>query len=192
MAHSGDIIFARTFKEKSLAREWNLNKTELLYELTFLRLFIQWEKFLEQTFFRYLCGYSSSKGQQTMVRGFYYKTVLEAQAAVLGGQDYVMWYNPVRVVARATKFLSISTHQTVLSSNIARLEGMAAIRHRIVHEQEDAKNKFDQATNMFVGKRYKGSRPGRFLRDKVAIGPVTQRWLDLFATELLGLATQIM
>src|SRR5712672_2619521 len=43
-----------------LVQPLDLNKLELLYELAYLRFFIQWEVFLEQSFLRYLCGYSSS------------------------------------------------------------------------------------------------------------------------------------
>ena len=191
-AHAGDIILARTFKDRSLAREWNLNKTELLYELAFLKLFIEWEKFLEETFLRYLCGYVSTKGQQAIMAGSYYRTLSEAETAMLAGQKYVMWYDPNKVIARAMGFLRGSTHERVLASNSSRLSGLAAIRHRIAHGQADARSRFDQASRMFAGKRYKGSRPGRFLRDRAGIGPRPQRWLDLFANELLGLASQIV
>ena len=41
---------------------WHISRVELLYELAFLRMFIAWETLLEQTFYRYLCGYLSVGG----------------------------------------------------------------------------------------------------------------------------------
>ena len=111
---------------------------------------------------------------------------------MLAGQSYLMWYDPSKVISRATRFFIGSTHQAVIASSSSRLTALASVRHRTAHGQLDAKTKFDNATKMFAGKRYKGSRPGRFLRDKVSGGPIPQRWLDLFAQELIGLASQIV
>ena len=101
-----------------------------------------------------------------MVSGLpYYKSIAAAESAVQGGRDYVLWHNPNHVAARARRFFSSGLHETVVSANIMRLENFSRIRHRIVHSQTDAKNKFNAVAMALAGRRYPKARPGKFLRD---------------------------
>ena len=43
-------------------QEFTLPRLEYLYEIAFLRIFIAWEFFLEESFLRYMCGFHNSKG----------------------------------------------------------------------------------------------------------------------------------
>jgi hypothetical protein len=157
-----------------------------------MRIFIEWELFLEGTFFRYLCGYSSAFGAATLVSGTYFASLADAEAAVLGSRSsYVLWHNPVAVVSRSQQFFPASRHEVVVASSTARLENIAAVRHRIVHGQKDARLKFDTATMHLCGRRYRGARPGKFLRDWDSSSAPGKRWLESIGDELCGLASQI-
>lgn len=118
-------------------------------------------------------------------------TLASAETAVLGGQSYFLWHNPVKVVAKAARFFATSPIQTVVQSNQSQLEQLAAIRHRITHSQADARNKFDLATMSIVGKRYAGSRPGSFLRDIDMSSTPPLRWLENLGRGLQNLAGQV-
>lgn len=168
-----------------------LSATELVYELAYLRVFVAWEVFLQETFIRYLCGYRAAHGQEVPLSGTYFGTLASAHAAVLGHRQYLLWHNPTTVVNRAKGFLLNSQHEIVVGSATAPLERFAAIRHRIAHAQEHARREFDNATMTLAGKRYSGGRPGRFLRDWVpgAVPPV--RWLEAISSQLEGLASQV-
>ena len=167
-------------------------RLEALYEMAYLRVFVSWEAFLEQIFLRYLCGYTSTIGIATPIAGTgYLPTLSRAEQAVLGGNAYVLWHNPGRVVARCRKFFVVCTVENVVLSNIARLDSLAAIRHRITHAQEDARRKFDLATMSLAGKRYRGARPGAFLRDWDRSVTPSVRWLERLTLELDGLAAQL-
>jgi hypothetical protein len=61
LARAGDMA-AATPLGAPLRSEWHVARVELLYELAYLRIFVEWELFLEQTFLRYLCGYVSIGG----------------------------------------------------------------------------------------------------------------------------------
>jgi hypothetical protein len=103
----------------------------------------------------------------------------------------VLWHNPRTVIARARQWLSVCPHEVVIASHQAALENYAAVRHRIVHGQDDAKVKFDSATMALVGRRYRGARPGRFLRDwNTSVIPQV-RWLESLGSALSNLAAQI-
>jgi hypothetical protein len=78
-----------------------------------------------------------------------------------------------------------------LQSSAARLAMFAAIRHRVAHGQDDAKQKFNQATMFLCGRRYRGARPGSFLRDWDTSSQPNRRWLEVISLELANLARQI-
>lgn len=191
IAEAGEIAGAAP-RGTSVRDAWPYPRIELLYELAYVRIFTEWELFLEQTFLRYLCGFHSSLGAATMVSGLqYYKSIAAAESAVQGGRDFVLWHNPSHVAARSRRFFSSGLHETVVSANTMRLENFGRIRHRIVHSQTDAKNKFNAVAMALAGRRYPKARPGKFLRDKqVGVAP-TKRWISHIGEELTNLAGMI-
>jgi hypothetical protein len=192
LARAGEIARVNAIPGGLGSPRFDAPRLEYVYELAFLRMFVAWEIFLEQTFLRYLCGYvSSAYGPQAMVAGVYYPTLAAAEAAVLGGQAYKLWHNPIAVEGRSRQFFSLARHETVMAAARIRITHMAAVRHRVAHGQEDAAVKFDVATQYWVGHRYKGSRPGRFLRDYDTAASPPRRWLDTLGNELSGLSAQI-
>lgn len=170
---------------------WPVARIELLYELAYLRLFIQWELLLEQSFLRYLCGYSSAHGTFAPVTLPGPSTLAAARLLVFGGRDFLLWHDASRVVARAQRYLMACPHETVLASHAARLAQFSAVRHRIAHDHDDARLKFNAATMLIAGRRYRVARPGRFLRDWDRSVAPPRRWLETLATELANLAAQI-
>lgn len=165
---------------------------ELVYELAFLRVFLAWEGFLEDSFVRYLCGYAARSGQETMKNGHFFRTIAAAHTAIRQGQPFLLWHNPHKVIDRARYWFVNSRHETVISSIQGRLESFAAVRHRVAHVQAHSAAAFDHATILLVGRRYPGSRPGRFLRDWVPNVTPPTRWLTLIGHELSGLASQVV
>lgn len=169
----------------------HVKKLELLYELAYLRVFLAWENFLEQSFLRFLCGYRHSGGQESILSGNYCRTLSDASATLFGNRGFALWHTPSTVVTRAQSFFANGRHEIIVSSNQARLAHFAAIRHRIAHAQDHAKFQFDQTTMALCGKRYLGSRPGVFLRDWAPSSTPPRRWIDAIAGELFSLAKQI-
>lgn len=185
--------------DTAVRKEWTMTKLEALYELAYLRVFSAWEMCLEAIFHRTLCGYASAAGQETLLTGPYYPTIAAAEAAVLTitGKTFLLWHNPQTIVSRCRGFISSSggcpaVMENTINSNLVRLGQFSQTRHRIVHDQKDAKRKFDLAAVGLVGRTYPGSRPGKFLRDWDTSGPTRQRWLDTIASELAGLAGQMV
>jgi hypothetical protein len=190
LARAGDLSGAEPIGSP-IRLEWRVNRIQFLYELAFLRIFVEWERFLEETFLRYLCGYQSAHGGCQLVAGQFYGSLGTAEAAILGGRPYALWHDPARIIQRSQRFFVGGFHENVVSSNAARLSDLVAVRHRIVHDQSDARQKFDQAAMNFVGRRYGASRPGRFLRDWDASVNPPRRWLETLGVEITSLATQI-
>lgn len=193
LAETGEVARAESSPGSQTRKNLHHTRIEYLYELAFLRVFVAWESFLEQAFLRYLCGYTSvAAGSAVVTPGMSHSaTLAQAEASMLGGRDYVLWHNPTRVVSRSQQFFQSSPIETVINSSSARLESMAAIRHRIAHSQDDARRKFDIAVMAVAGRRYRGARAGSFLRDVVPSTQPPERWIEVLGHELQGLAQQI-
>ena len=166
-------------------------KIELLYEMAFLRIFNEWEVFLEESFIRYLCGYAGQIGPFQLTQGHHFPSMANATVAFLGGQSYKLWHKPQTVIARAQSFMVGSSHETVFSSALPDLTEFAAVRHRIAHGQKHAKAAFDQATMNLNAIRYPGSSAGRFLRDWNNSANTPIRWIHAITRDLKSYAAQI-
>jgi len=175
----------------SARSEWQTTRVEYLYELSFLRIFVEWEIFLEQTFLRYLCGYQSTHGTFAPTAGRHCVSLAHAERLIFRQRGFALWHDPAAVVNRSLQHLISCPHEVIVQSNSARLLHFAAIRHRVVHGQVDAKLKFDNATMTISGRRYHASRPGRFLRDWDISAVQASRWLEVVGLELVGMARQI-
>ncbi len=178
----------------SVRKQWRITRLEALYELAYLRVFAAWETYLEAIFIRSLCGYTSAAGQEQLLGGSHFRTLAAAQAAVLGTHSYLLWHNPQKVIDRCRAYFRPGgpcVQESTIASNLTRLEHFSHTRHRIVHDQADAKKKFDAATQHFAGRTYPSSRPGKFLRDYDASSP-PQRWLEIAVMELSSLLAQMV
>lgn len=185
LAQAGEVAL-----QSAISSHWHVARVEYLYEMAFLRTFIEWEVFLEQTFLRYMCGYSSVHGLFQPTQGQHCTSIAQAEGLVFGARGFALWHDPTRVTNRAIRFLTSCPHELVVQSNVARLQMFGHIRHRVAHGQDDARTKFDAATMFICGRRYRGGRPGRFLRDWDSTSP-GRRWIDVLSLELSGLAAQI-
>ena len=172
-------------------KELHPARLEVLYEIAYLRIFILWESFLEESFLWYLCGYSTVVGLANLINPPH-KTLAAARTAMLGGRDYVSWSQPTRVERLCRSFISNGLHELVVRSNRARLEWFALIRNRVAHGSPHSKIQFDTSTMGLVGRRYPGASAGRFLRDWVLGVLPIERWLQNIATELKNLTAQIV
>lgn len=169
------------------------NKVRFGYELAYLRAFAAWENFLEASFLRYLCGYCSSAGQQTIrVPHVFCATVSAAETLVLDGRRYKLWHNPRDVIGRSQTYFLNGRHETVLSSVLSRVDSFAAVRHHIAHQRRDTATQFDSACINLCGYRSPGSRAGSFLRKRVSHVSPSKRWFDLILSDLEAYAVQIV
>jgi hypothetical protein len=197
LAAAGESVRSAVPSSSALWRLWNVSKLEALYELAFLRSFVAWEMFLEATFYRCLCGYIPKAGTVStlgpvLLKGSVYPNIAAAEGAILGTQQYIAWYKCKSVIDRCQRYIVNGHHEATIVSHQSRLEKFAAIRHRIAHGQGHAKSEFDIATKSLNGKAYRGSRPGRFLRDWDTAAWPRRTWLETILDEFGRLATQIV
>jgi hypothetical protein len=174
-------------------KAFTFGKLESIYELAYLQIFALWEKILEESFYRLLCGYTSG-GNAIAFQPPYARaaSLAAAEQIVLNGRAYLLWHNPNVVIARSQKFLVSAPHELVLSSAVNQITRLAEVRHHIAHATADTMQKFHAATMGLAGKRF-GPRAGRFLRTYTThpVSGVQTRWINVLADELLSLSNQI-
>ena len=173
-----------------IRRELTSARMELLYEMSYLRLFSAWEGFVEETLLRMLCDYRSRLYTPSFQPGITRFTDLAAaRASLFRGRPYLLWYDPDDIQKRCRHYLTGSPQESVATSNKARLQWFAAIRHGIAHNAPDAMGKVDTASMALAGRRFPGSRPGKLL---AAPDPSTNlRFLYSIAAEFRNLSLQI-
>lgn len=197
LARSGEIIRVAAAGNPVVLHELRPARLEALYEVAYLRIFLSWEVYLEETFHRLLRGYSVAAAGTAMAGVPYtlrqrpYRSLADASNAVLGGNSYVSWASPELVIKRSRRFISSGPHEMVCQSALARLRPFTDVRNRIAHSSTSAVTAFDAATTTLVGHRYRGSSPGRFLREWDTVSTPRQRMLTVLGQELVSLATQI-
>ena len=190
LAEAGERIRANSELGSVGRRELPIARVEAIYEIAYLRMFLLWEDFLEQSFLRYICGFASGVGVANLLNPKF-KTIGDAERAVLGARDFVSWANPNHVTKRSENYMVKGPHEVVIASNLARLEAFNSIRNRIAHSSSFARRQFDGAVISLVGHRYAASSAGRFLRDTAVSQPVPERWLSHIGRELKSLALQV-
>lgn len=191
LANMGERLCAHPTIGITVRQELTTYRQYLIYELAYLRAFNQWEIFLESVCLRYLCGYQFMGSTETPV-GAFAADLATAKANLYAGNAYLLWHNPQRVITRVnTKFAAGNRLATVIGSALADIENFAAIRHRIAHDHQDARSKFDVACMRLAARRFRGSRPGAFLRIKTLHRGTPVSWLERICDDLCALAAQL-
>lgn len=142
-------------------------KIYLIYELSFLRLFLTWEWFIEETFISYMLGMKTSKGYRakTYVKP---KNKKHAYEFVREGRDYADWTSPDVVIRKASLFFEDGEpYKDALISIGEDIKNMKTIRNAIVHISQDAQEKFKSLVRIKLGYAKRGITPGEFLSTSI-------------------------
>lgn len=145
----------------------NQPQVDLIFELAFLKIFIAWEQFLEDTFARYVCGASSLSGKKPR-RNVTVRYLGRALNIIYGNQSYADWTSVDVVIDRANRFFNQGEpYTTPLQSATAELRNMKKIRNHIVHHSKKSREDFNTLLVNTYGFRPQGMSTGRFLRQHI-------------------------
>lgn len=174
-----------------LRRQLTAGQLEALYEAAYLRMFAAWEAYLESMTVRFLARKASPGYTPICPPGCsLYRTLTLARSALFGSRDYLLWHNPQAVVTRVAGVLTNSPVEVVVSANLSDISNMAAVRHAIAHNSNDAIAKFQVASLQLAGVSM-GS-PGHFLRSANNANPLNPvKWLLVLSRRIEVYATQI-
>ena len=189
LAAAGETARSDSPPTSAAYRALSPTRLEALYEMAYLRVFIEWETFLEETLWRVMCGYQLPIPQNLTRPPF--PTLAAAEAEILAGQPYVSWWAPRKVATRAGRYVHLGVHEAVLLSNAVRLEWFGSIRHRVAHGTDQSLVNFRSATLGLAGYRVINGSAGAFLRSWDTSSRPRQRWLNTLGNELCSLALSI-
>ena len=163
---------------------------EIIVEMAFLRIFVAWESFLEESFIRYAVGAASPSGYvpNTLIHP---RNIGHAQELVLDGRDYVPWNSASEVVRRsALYFQDGEPYRSALDTAAIELDEMNTIRNRITHKSINSKSKFNAFIRRKFGHGIRGMTPGRFLLTLPSSSP-PNTFLDYYI-EVIKIASNMI
>lgn len=168
-------------------------QVELFAELSFLRMYVSWEAFLEESFSRFLCG---ARGKSGAIPASCVKpTSIDHAKSILVGLDrggrYADWSRRETVATRASLFFRHGAPFSAPLTAAARdLDDMRAIRDCIAHKSRASKDSLAKIVQRRTGLAQKYSA-GRFLLRRPASPGGAATFLDFFANTLVLIAEQI-
>lgn len=134
----------------------------LVVELSFLKVYIAWEQFLEDTFVNYIMGRKTRKGYK--VKSFVNpKNFIHAKGIINEGRNYSKWdYD--EVIRKSLLFLKNGyPYKNTLQPISNYLKEMSYIRNSIVHGSSHSMERFKSIVRSKIKYAPAKITPGEFL-----------------------------
>lgn len=141
-------------------------EVKIITELAFLRIFIAWECFLEDSFIKYLVGAPSLSGRNNPKSFVNPPNIEKAREILLGERKrgYIGWNSANTVIHRANiYFKGGEPYSSALTPFITEIDDINTIRNRIAHKSKKATQKFNEFIRREFGYGTRGMTPGRLL-----------------------------
>jgi len=128
------------------------NRRDQLIEMAFLRAFLAWEVFIEESFVLYLAGQAPPRGRAPRRFAFPPDFRTAGEWVIPEGRSYAGWTVPQHVSNRAERFFQEGRpFAPVLRSNQTALDESRIIRNAIAHNSTGARGKFEALARPKLG-----------------------------------------
>lgn len=168
-------------------------RRESMVELAFLRAFLGWEMFLEESFILYLSGQKPPRGRLPYRYTHPPNYAMAVEWVVPEGRTYAKWNESRFVIQRAERhFRNGEPFASPLRRNSNALEEARHIRNAVAHESAKAQSQFEQVVRTNLGTLPHNLTVGGFLgtlAPKTA-PPIT--FLELYVSKIEAVAQQIV
>jgi len=123
-----------------------------LTEMAFLRAYLAWEVFLEESFILYLAGQNAPRGRKPIRYAFPPNMAFAMQWVIPEGRSYAGWTIPIHITNRAERFFRNGRpFAAVLRSNQNSLDEARIIRNAIAHKSMSVRDKFETLVRNKMG-----------------------------------------
>lgn len=184
---------ARKWSLPSAAPHITVARRDSIIELAFLRGFLAWESFLEESFILHMLGKQPRRGHPP------HRYVLPpnrkaAFALTAGGRGYASWEIAADVANRATRFFRDGRPYTApLRASQTTLDDARTLRNAVAHRSETAQKKFESlARNELGGTLPLGLTVGGFLNSPKPTLTPPRSFLEHYLGVLQLVAEQII
>jgi hypothetical protein len=168
-------------------------RRDSMMELAFLRSFLAWETFLEESFVLYLGGQKPPKGRAPFRYSFPPNLGAAMEWVVPEGQDYATWTVASRVTERAQRFFRHGQpYAPVLRSNQSALDESRTLRNAIAHASASAQSKFETLVRNKIGALPPKLTVGGFLGMVVPSSTPPRSYLDHYLEKIEFAAHQVV
>ncbi len=128
------------------------SRRDHITEMAFLRAFLAWEVFVEESFILYLLGQRAPRGRAPFRYAFPPNQTTAMEWVIPEGRTYAGWTVPTHVSNRAERFFRGGRPFTdVLRANQSFLDEARIIRNAIAHKSMNARDKFETFVRTKLG-----------------------------------------
>lgn len=139
-------------------------RRDQMTEAAFLRAFLSWESFIEESFVLYLSGQRPPRGRAPRRYAYPPTYHMAAEWVVPEGRPYASWANAAGVSTRAERFFKDGRpFAPVLRANLSLFDEARTIRNAIAHKSADARQKFETLVRNKLGTLPPNLTVGSFL-----------------------------
>lgn len=171
----------------------SVKRRDSLVELAFLRAFLAWETFLEQSFILYLSGQSPPRGRSPRRYAFPPNQRVAMDWLIPEGREYAQWTVPMHVSGRAERFFQAGRPFTpVLRQNQNALDEARLIRNAIAHESAAARARFETIVRTKLGTLPPKFTVGGFLGMIMPASAPPVSFLEFYLIRIEFVAEQIV
>jgi hypothetical protein len=161
-------------------------------EFAFLKAFLAWECFLEDSFVLYLLGKTPPRGRAPRRYGIP-PTYETAYDLVREGSPFGKWNSMPHVIQRAERFFQDGhPYRNALANNVSKFNELNTIRNRIAHTTSSAIARFEGLVRSKIGIFPARTTVGSFLATTVPQSAPPQSFFDLYLEILRASATTIV
>lgn len=161
--------------------------------MAFLRAFLAWEVFVEESFILYLVGQRAPRGRTPTRYAFPSNLDMAAQWVVPEGRSYASWTMPQHVSSRAERFFREGRpFAAVLRGNQNALDEARIIRNAIAHKSMSAREKFEALARNKLGTLPNNLTVGAFLITTIPLSTPPISFLESYIARVEIAAAQIV
>lgn len=167
-------------------------RRDSMIEIAFLRMFLAWEVFIEQSFVLYVMGAKPLRGR-SLQRFVFPPTRSKAEEWLTDGRDYATWGSAAAVGQRAERYFRDGRpFAEILRANQNFLDETRFIRNAIAHRSGDAFERFEVLVRNRLGALPANTTVGSFLATAVPVSAPPQAFWEFYLLKLTQLAESIV
>ena len=166
-------------------------RRDSIVELAFLRSYLAWERFLEESFILYLLGKRAPRGRQPR-RFAMPPDAKTAREFVQGGREYAKWDGAATLDRAKVFFRAGRPYANAIEPRRHLLREVQIVRNAIAHQSETARRKFEKLVRDKCGTLPPKTTVGKFLTTTVSGSNPAKSFFELYLDEVVMVAREIV